>query len=206
MVNRIVVGLDIGQRRDFSGIVVLEAREQTDAVRDPVTYDFQRRTVIELPHLERIRLGTPFAQIVDRVAQVVNDPRLKGCTLVADASGLGAPVVESLRAARLPCRLIPAQITGGGDESYDGDFYRVPKRDLVVGLQILFDRWPFEMAQGLPAMKALVEELINFKAARSSAGNLKYAGPRDDLTMSLALAWWWLKKVLAHNQPQKRLI
>ena len=106
--------------------------------------------MIGLPHLERIRLGTPFARIVDRVAQVVSDPRLKGSTLVADASGLGAPVVESLRTARLPCRLIPAQITGGGDESYDGDFYRVPKRDLVVGLQILFDRWPFEMAQGYP--------------------------------------------------------
>ena len=75
-----------------------------------------------------------------------------------------------------------------------------------MGLQILFDRWPFEMAQGLPAMKALVEVLISFKATRSGAGNLKYAGPRDDLTMSLALAWWWLRKKVAQSQPQRRLI
>ena len=41
MVSQIVVGLDIGQRRDFSGIVVLEAKEQVDAARDPITYDFR---------------------------------------------------------------------------------------------------------------------------------------------------------------------
>ena len=79
---------------------------------------------------------------------------------------------------------------------------RVPKRDLVVGLQILFDRCPFEMAHGLPAMKAIVEELIDVKATRSGAGNLKYAGPRDDLKMSLALAWWWLRKKVGQSRAQ----
>lgn len=201
-----VVGLDIGQRRDFSAIVVLEAREYVDGTRDPVTCDFRRRTVIEMPHLERVPLGTPFAQVVDRVGQVVSDPRLRNCTLVADASGLGAPVIESLRAANLPCRLIPAQITGGGGESYDGDFYRVPKSDLVVGLQILFGQSHFEMTDSLPTTKNLLEELRNFKATRSQAGNLKYSGVRDDLTMSLALAWWWLRKKVKTHKPQQRLI
>src|SRR3954453_15245862 len=181
--SHIVVGLDIGQRRDFSAIVILEAKEEVDGTRDPVTYDFRRRRVIQLRHLERIRLGTPFADIVDRVGQIVSDPRLQGCTLVADASGVGAPVVESLRTAKLPCRFIPAQITSGADESYDGSYYRVPKRDLVVGLQVLFDRWPLEMAVGLPGMDALVQEMINFKATRSNSGNLRYSGVRDDLTM-----------------------
>ena len=63
-------------------------------------------------HLERIRLGTPSTQIVDRVAQRVSDPRLKGSTLVAHASGLGAPVVESRRPARVPLPAHPRSDNG----------------------------------------------------------------------------------------------
>lgn len=198
-VREIVVGMDIGQRRDFSAITVLEAVPEADTVRDPVTFDFRRRTSIQLRHAERIPIGTPFTGVVDRIAQVVSDPRLRDCTLVADATGVGAPVVEMLRAARLPCRLIAAQITGGSGEGYEGGYHRVPKRDLVVGLQVLFDRWPFEMANGLPGVEALVRELSEFKAARSTEGNLRYSGARDDLTMALALAWWWMRKRVALN-------
>jgi hypothetical protein len=35
---------------------------------------------------------------------------------------------------------------------------------------------------------------------------LKYAGPRDDLTMFLALPWWWWRKKVAQGQTQGRLI
>ena len=195
--SELVVGLDIGQRRDFSAITVLEAIEETDGTRDPVTYQFRRRKAIQLRHAERVRIGTPFAGVVDRVAEIVSDPRLQGCTLVADATGVGAPVVEMLRNARLPCRLIAAQITGGADEGSDGHYYRVPKRDLVVGLQVLFDRWPFEMVSGASAVDALVQELLDFKATRGGGGGLKYGGVRDDLTMALALAWWWMRKKVA---------
>jgi hypothetical protein len=195
--NEVVIGLDIGQRRDYSAITVLEAIEEVDGTRDPVTYEFRRRKVIQLRHAERVRIGTPFAGVVDRVAEIVSDPRLRGCTLVTDATGVGAPVVEMLRAARLPCRLIAAQITGGADEGSDGHYHRVPKRDLVVGLQVLFDRWPFEMLSGVPAVDALVQELIDFKATRGGGGGLRYSGVRDDLTMALALAWWWMRKRVA---------
>ena len=87
--------------------------------RDPVTYEYIRRKLIRLRHIERVRIGTPFSGVVDRVGEIVCDPRLQGSSLVVDATGVGAPVVELLRAARLPCRLIPAQITGGSDESSD---------------------------------------------------------------------------------------
>ena len=118
--SEIVVGLDIGQRQDYSAIAVLETLDESDGTRDPVTYEFRRWKTIQLRHAERIRIGTPFAGVVDRVSDIVSDPRLRGCTLVADATGVGAPVVEMLRAADLPCRLIAAQITGGIDEGSDG--------------------------------------------------------------------------------------
>jgi hypothetical protein len=196
-----VVGLDIGQRRDYSAIAVLEHSQETTTLRDPATYDFIRRSTIRLRHVERVRLGTPFASVVDRVAEIVNHPRLAGCTLVVDATGVGAPVVELLRAANLPCRLIPAQITGGLDETSDGVYYRVPKRDLVTGLQVLFDRWPLEINANTPAVQHLVRELVEFKARPSSTGAMRFEGSRDDLTIALALAWWWMRKRVAWKPP-----
>jgi hypothetical protein len=138
--------------------------------------------------------------LVDRAAEIVSDPRLQGCTLVVDATGVGAPVVEMLRAAKLPCRLIAAQITGGSDEGSDGTYHRVPKRDLVIGLQVLFEHWPLEMAVGSPGLNALVQELAEFKSRRSGSGTMKFAGARDDLTMALALAWWWMRKRVAWDE------
>ena len=196
-----VIGLDIGQRRDYSAIAVLDSAEETSGTRDPVTYEYIRRKLIRLRHIERVRIGTPFSGVVDRVGEIVCDPRLQGSSLVVDATGVGAPVVELLRAARLRCRLIPAQITGGSDESSDAAYYRVPKRDLVVGLQVLIEQWDFEIVGGSPAAEALVKELTAFKATRSTSGNLRYQGSRDDLTMALSLAWWWMRKLSYGHGP-----
>src|SRR5688572_9494536 len=146
-----VIGLDIGQRRDYSAIAILECVEHVTGDRDPLTYQFIRRTEVRLRHIERVRLCTPFAAVVDRVSTIVHDPRLRDATLVVDATGVGAPVIELLRNARLPCRLIAAQITGGHGEGVDGGYHRVPKRDLITGLQVLFDRWPLEIVGGTPA-------------------------------------------------------
>ncbi|HYI96086.1 MAG TPA: hypothetical protein VEX68_21260, partial [Bryobacteraceae bacterium] len=71
--SELVVGLDIGQRRDFSAITILEAIDEMDGTRDPVTYQFRRRRAIHLRHAERIRIGTPFSGVVDRVSQIVSD-------------------------------------------------------------------------------------------------------------------------------------
>ena len=191
-----VIGVDLGQRRDYSAVTVLELAETTDGTRDPVTMEFRRERVIRLRHVKRIPIGTPFGGVVDQVARMVRDPRLKDCTLVVDATGLGAPVVELLRAERLPCRLIPAQITGGLEEGSDGVYYRVPKRDLITGLQVLIEQWPFEIADG-PDAELLVQELLGMRATRGAGGGLRYGGPKDDMAMSLALAWWWMRKRVA---------
>ena len=196
-----VIGLDIGQRRDYTAIAILESLDHVTGQRDPVTFDFIRRPELRLRHVERVHLGTPFAAVVDRVSTIVHDPRLRDATLVADATGVGAPVIELLRAARLPCRLVPVQITGGHDESMDNTYYRVPKRDLVTGLQVLLDRWPLEIAAGSPAVNALVQELVEFKTKPSAGGGLRFEGSRDDRTMALALAWWWMRKRMAWQLP-----
>ena len=68
-------------------------------------------------YLERVELGTPYPDVVEHVSGLVADDRLAGCTLVVDATGVGAPVVDLLKKAKLPCRLMPVMITGGSNDT-----------------------------------------------------------------------------------------
>lgn len=200
--RELIIGLDLGQQRDYSAIVVLEFAEMATGARDPGTYEFLCERVITMRHAERVPIGTPYSGVVDRVAAIVHDPRLRGCTLVADATGVGAPVVELIRSRKLPCRLIAAQITGGAEESSDGRYHRVPKRDLIVGLQVLVDQWNLKLPSDKPWSREIIRELHGMKAKRSGSGNFRYEGRPDDLAMALALAWWWMRKHVAWRSPQ----
>ena len=44
---------------------------------------------------------------------------------------------EAARLERLACALWPAVITGGHAEGHADGFYRVPKRELLAGLQVM---------------------------------------------------------------------
>ena len=87
----------------------------------------------------------------ERVAQVMRSPALsKGRRhLVVDATGVGRPVVDLLVRERLPCQLWAVTITGGDAETYTNGYYRVPKRDLIVGLQLVFQNRELQIAKGL---------------------------------------------------------
>ncbi|HYI96373.1 MAG TPA: hypothetical protein VEX68_22710 [Bryobacteraceae bacterium] len=180
-----VVGLDLGQKRDYSAVAVLElAQTIYEDRRDPVTYDFVREECFRLVYLERVELGTPYPDVVEHVAGLVADERLADCTLVVDATGVGAPVVDLLKKAKLPCRLMPVMITGGShDRPGPTGGYHVPRRELLTGLQVLFDEGRLQIARRMPMAEALVRELTGFKA-----------GSRDDLVLATALAWWWARK------------
>jgi hypothetical protein len=101
--------------------------------------------------------------------------------------------------------LIPAQITGRLDESSDGVYYRVPKRDLVTGLHVLFNRCPFETQSDAPGVDALIPNSRISELGRPGAATCVSGGTRDDLTMALALAWWWMRKRVAWRGPASPL-
>src|SRR5690606_9358153 len=80
-------GLDLGQMQDFTALVVVE---RTRAADDPHRYDVR--------HLHRWPLGTSYTRIADDVRGWFAGDPLKGSTLVVDATGVGAAVVDSFRA------------------------------------------------------------------------------------------------------------
>jgi hypothetical protein len=134
------VGLDLGQVHDPTAIAVLE-RSVVLLERSRVTYDWISATRLSFRHLERLPLGLDYPAMVEHVSELIARPELSGrTTLIPDATCVGRPVVDMLRRACLPCRLMPVTITAGGRETYENGDWRVPKRDLITGLLVLLLR------------------------------------------------------------------
>ena len=115
-------------------------------------------------------------------------------------------MVDLLRDAALPCRLVPIMITGGQTVTQTEEQvgwvkeigFHVPKRDLVGVLAVLFQSQRMRIAQDLPAAQLLVQELLNFRVKISLSGRDSYGageewrdGAHDDLVLAVALAAWY---------------
>ena len=188
------VGADFGQSRDYSAIAAIE-RVELKGEFDPAVWAYEKKAALRLRYLERIALGTPYPEVVERVLEVTNGPKLAGrCHLAVDGTGVGRPVVDLLRMGRPKGTLLPVTITSGQSETYDQGFYRVPKRDLIIGLQVVLQRRGLQIAAGLAFARTLVEELEAVEVKVSASGNEQYAawreGTHDDLVFAVALAYW----------------
>ena len=65
--GNIVIGLDLGQKRDPSTRAILEVGEDVTGRRDPVTWECEREPYVNLLYLERIALGTPYPDAVQHM-------------------------------------------------------------------------------------------------------------------------------------------
>jgi len=188
------LGLDLGQRHDFTALAILDRTVSLTGHTDPVTFQRQTSTSLCFRHLHRYPIGTSYTTITDDLRRLVSSPQLSGqSTLVLDATGIGGPVLDLLRAARLACPLIPVTITGGDNPSVNRGSYRVPKRDLILALQIALDAGDITIASELPETPALLDELAQFRIRISASGHDSYSAPsgaHDDLIIAASLALW----------------
>src|ERR1022692_3066848 len=65
-IGRFFIGLDLGQSHDFTAMAVLERSELTGDW-DAAAYAHRKMAGLRLRHLERIALGTPYPEVVERV-------------------------------------------------------------------------------------------------------------------------------------------
>ena len=193
-----LIGVDLGQRRDHSAVAVVERMPREARGFDPVAW---RMNVEALPdewvvrHLERMPLGTPYTEVTERVVALARHPRLQGsCRLVVDATGVGMPVVDMLRAARPGCAILPVWITGGEKERFDGAVWRVPKLDLLARLQALLETKRLRIPRRMRETERLMRELMSMRSERRASEHLKVgaegAGEHDDLALAVGLAVW----------------
>src|SRR6266576_103911 len=189
------IGIDLGQAYDHTAIAVLE-RTEIPIGQSPVTFERIVETRYTFRHLERLPLGMDYPSMVQHVRNLVQRPELaqSGATLVVDATGVGRPVVDLLRRASLPCRVIPVTITGGDKETCESIMWHVPKRDLIAGLIVLFQRGEVSICGHLPESQTLAAELANMRIKVSLSGHDTYTtwreGQHDDLVLAAALAVW----------------
>ena len=178
------VGLDLGKVKDYTALAILERH---GAGKDAV---FHAR------HLQRYALGTPYPAIVVAVAALLDRAPFKGRRpkLAVDETGVGAPVVDLFRDAKLKARLEPVHITAGASVNYDNGVNYVPKRDLVSVVQVALQTERLKIAGSLPEADTLVREMQNFQVRITEAANDTYGawreGTHDDLVLAVALALW----------------
>ena len=175
------IGVDLGQKKDSTAIVVADV-----AKRDGV-YHYTVR------HLERLRLGTSYPDVVARLVKVQEG--LVKLEVEArwwiDATGLGGPVLDLLHAAGLYPTAV--YLTGNDKAIQDGDSLRLGKPLLVSRLQVLLQSGRIHLPQTQEA-GALVDELLNYEIRVSEDSAATFGafktGTHDDLATALGLACW----------------
>lgn len=132
-------------------------------------------------------------QVVERVGAMLRDPQLANRSqLVVDATGVGKPIIDLLRNARL--NPVAVTITAGASVvRADPTTYSVPKRDLAGTLQVLLQAGRLRIARDIPQSDILVDELLNFRVKISlDSAHDRYEAWResqhDDLVLATALA------------------
>ena len=189
-----LVGLDLGKMQDFTALVILEQHGAA-----PAHYN--------LRFIKRFPLKTSYQEIMDSVIRMLKSKEFQAhpSALIVDATGVGAPVVDLFKRAKV--RPVAITITGGFEVTrLSGREFRVPKRDLVSNLRLLFDDQRLQIAEGLPDAKVLVEELLNFRQKVSDAGHDSYEpwreGEHDDLVLATALAAWYGESQVRRHEPE----
>ena len=175
------VGLDLGQASDYTAIAIVE--------RDGDAGD--KDAALRVRHLQRFALGTTYPAIVEAVAGIVASLP-DGARLAVDATGVGRPVVDLLRRAKL--NPIAVTVTGGDAATCEGMNWKMPKRELVAGVQVALQQGRLQIARALPEAETLIHELTNYKVTISDAGHDSYGAWResdhDDLVFAVGLAVW----------------
>jgi hypothetical protein len=181
------VGVDVGQRQDYSAICVTEQESRLD-----------------LPHflarsIERLPLGTPYPAVVDRVAEIMErlgqraqprrGPRLFSIELLLDATGVGLPIGDMLRERGLAPRLV--LLTGSDTVNQQPQGVVTVGKPWMVGrMQVLLQSNRLHLPRTVEAgilVKELHDYRIEVNAHAHASFNAK-AGAHDDLVIALGLS------------------
>ena len=182
----VTVGVDVGQRRDPTAIAVVEQEERRDTeVHHMVRY------------LERMPLGSPYPAVAERVAAIVRGVHAatsgEAPTLYVDATGVGTPIVDVLRAANVGdlAQLKAVFFNHGDRRKVERGEVKLGKAWLVSRLQALLQSGLLHLPRNSEA-EALGKELLDYEIRVTEDANDRYGafrvGVHDDLVTALGLA------------------
>jgi hypothetical protein len=218
--SRWIVGMDVGQSIDPSAIAVLQVQTRGDVHRQYYASPPDTPGLVEPPkdwyarfgdvtrvadplavaridvrHLERLPLRMNYLDQIAHVSQLLNRAPLAQYrpAFVLDMTGVGRPVIDLFRHARL--RPVGITITAGDGESRtDAGDYRVAKLLLVSRLQAAFHSGALRISKHLAEAQTFVHELQDFRANISESGVTRFGAREsrhDDLILAVAIAAYW---------------
>jgi hypothetical protein len=184
------LGLDLGQRRDFSALAAVDVVHTRGAQRDKVTYAYPLTRELHLKELHRYPTLMPYTSLPARVLEAVRRTPVekRAVTLAIDGGGPGTAVVDIFRHARIGVHILPVIITATGNGRMGADgYYTVSRRSLITLVRYALESKTLRLASRLDLRTQLIQEC----AAIRSDGQHHH----DDLVMSVALALWASTKV-----------
>jgi len=189
----VTIGVDIGQAVDPTAIIVLETGRYA-----PKFVDDTPEKQHHVRWIEKVALGTSYLQVVERIALVAERCELLGpAVIVVDSTGVGRPVTDMLR-KRTTTPLRAVTFTGADKvKQSDAYSYKVPKRDLVVALEVVLQSRRLHVVPDCPLQEDLRAELGAFEVNLNARGHDTYdgsSGKHDDLVSALSLATWWAER------------
>lgn len=195
--GHVTIGVDVGQKSDPTAIAVVQLEAQR---RQSFATDWE--WLHKVMFLRRIPLGTNYVDVADLVRQVVDGVRNRTesavPTLFLDATGVGTPIVDALRRARVEASLQPVYFTHGDrrvlrlDKHSHVPYVSLGKAWLVSRLQTLLQQRRILLPPSLTEADVLKDELLNYEIRVDENANDRYGafkvGKHDDLVTALGLA------------------
>lgn len=200
--NEYIFATDLGQMHDYTANAIIRRVFKRSASPGPLDIAVGAEGKVTVEHtyqlvgLFRPDLRTPYTEIVTQIKGFMESPELKGKTdLLADATGVGRPVIDMLRAVDLA----PIPITIGAgltvSPSDDGGFH-VPKRDIAGAIQALFGTYRIKTAAKLDLVPVFLKEMQEFVLKQNkTTGAESFEAWRDkehdDVVLAVGLGCWW---------------
>jgi hypothetical protein len=217
-VSEFYVGVDLGQRQDYTALAVVEHLTRPAQWRpwwgktrsafdfpDEDEADLEAETPEEalyvVRQLDRVR-DTSYEAVIDTILGLFRYRELRSAALVVDATGVGVPVLDAMRRRGLKPYAIT--ITGGTSVHQDGQSFHTPKKDLVAAVAVLLESHRLQIVPSLKHAPTLSAELQNFKAKLTPAGHETFGagaapdwrqGAHDDLVLATATALWLSERI-----------
>ena len=187
----IVMGIDIGQKRERSAICVVQTENRE--------IEGRREVHFTVPHLERLPIGLSFPEIADRAAEVclgVERRVGEAPRVFVDATGLGSPVVDLFVERIIGVRTVTPVYFNHGDQKVEfgtpwNPAVKLGKAFLVNRLQALLQTGRLHLSKSEDSI-TLAQELRDFEIEVDEKANERQGafrvGSRDELVTALGLA------------------
>jgi hypothetical protein len=197
LVDRFIVGLDIGKSVDPTAICILHhtitgLEKYTNYLKKGFSKQ-HRQEKFHVVYLERLPLHTPYPQQVHMVKSLLARPPLpERCPLIMDDTGCGRPIGDMFMEGGLRPKRVT--ITSGLEVTQDGDSWHVPKSYLISNMESRIHSKELQVALELREAGPLKEELCDFERHVSDSGRTSWGarvGKHDDIVLAVSLATWW---------------